>query len=375
MPYWDPDLTMREEVHAALVRWAAAQNVTGEVQAFSIGFPAEFHDDPPLDPVPVHEGPAAALRQMLDAGLAARAGLPPGDEDPLEGIGYAAARLKYLLGEGLARAGGWPQPVDAAEALGELARLAELIAMLAAKADDRLGRELRAGRVTPIPSAGGTGRTAPPADVADRVHDSAVAAMAGLGEAVAQLRRMQMRAGDLQRTMRAAVAGTADGPTLRSQYLVRCRPNGWQGAYHVRVFAPPRGRRVVVIGELADNHSTHLNNCMEALAPAVAEHLLGTRDADAVTWVQYGPAEEWYSAYERDAGPDAEPRDREDEIFTLGFAPGFSEWTSKRPTSPDELEQLAGGPVRRWHAYDYTIAAVTAAGAQPVDIDAPRRPR
>jgi hypothetical protein len=184
---------------------------------------------------------------------------------------------------------------------------------------------------------------------------------------------MRRRAGDLQRTMRAAVAGTADGPTLRARYLVRCGPNGRPGACHVRVLAPPRGRRVVVIGELADNHSTHLNNCMEALAPAVAGRLLGTRDADAVTWVQYGPAEEWYSEYERDEGPDAIPREREDEIFTLGFAPGFTEWTSKKPTSPDELEQLAGGPVRRWHAYDYTIAAVTAPGARPVDIDARRR--
>jgi hypothetical protein len=101
---------------------------------------------------------AAVLRRMLDADLAARASLPPGDEDPLEGIGYAAARLKRLLGGGLARASGWPQPAGAAEALGELARLAELAAVLAAKADERLGRELRAGRVTPVPSAGGPGR-------------------------------------------------------------------------------------------------------------------------------------------------------------------------------------------------------------------------
>jgi hypothetical protein len=35
MPFWDPDLTMRDEVHAALVLWAAGQNVTGQVQALT----------------------------------------------------------------------------------------------------------------------------------------------------------------------------------------------------------------------------------------------------------------------------------------------------------------------------------------------------
>lgn len=369
----DEGLTMREQMHAALSEWTAAQNVTGQISTFSFGFPAEFDDDPPLDPVSVYEVPGTELRRMLADDAAARAGLPPADGDQTAGIGYAAARLKHLLNDGQVRTSGWPQPRDAAEALGELARLAELAAELAAQADTMLGRELRAGRVTPVPSADGGGRTVPPAGAADRIHDCAAAATAALGEAAAQLRRMQIQTGDLQRTMRAAVTGTADGPTLRAQYLVRCSPIGWPSAYHVRVFAPPRGRHLVIIGELADNHSTHLNNCIEAVAPAVAEQLLGTKDADAVTWVQYGPAEEWYSEYDRDEGADAVPRQREDEIFTLGFEPGFTTYNLKKKTTHDELERLAGGPVRRWHAYDYTIAGVTAVGARPVDIDARRR--
>jgi hypothetical protein len=175
--------------------------------------------------------------------------------------------------------------------------------------------------------------------------------------------------------MSAAVAATADGPTLRAHYLVRCSPTGWQGVYHVRVFAPPRGRHLVIIGELADNHSTHLNNCIEHVASTVAEHLLGAKNADAVTWIQYGPAEEWYSEYDRDEDADAVRHDREDEIITLVFEPGFTTYNLKKKTSPDELERLAGGPVCRWHAYDYTIAGVTAADAQPVDLITRRRHR
>ena len=370
----DPDLTMREETHAALSAWASAQNVTGQIRVLSVGFPAEFDDDPPLDPVSVHEGPGAELLRLLGADAAARVGLPPGDGKPVAGIRYAAAWLGYLL-DGQVRTSGWPQPRDAAEALGELARLAELALALVTQADGMLGRELRSGRVTPVPSAGGAGRTASPADVAARVHDSAAAAAGGLGEAAAQLRRMQMRAGDLQRTMRAAVVGTADGPALRAQYLVRHTPTGWPAVFHVRVFAPPRGRHLVIIGELADNHSTHLNNCMEHVAAAVAEQLLGTSDPNAVAWVQYGPAEEWYSEYDRDEDADAVRPDREDEIFTVGFEPGFTTLNLKKKIGLDEFEQLAGGLVRRWHAYDYTIVGVAAAGAQPIELAADRRRR
>src|SRR5262249_14639622 len=110
-------------------------------------------------------------------------------------------------------------------------------------------------------------------------------------------------------------------------------------------------------------------------AAAVAEHLLGTRDADAVTWARYEPAERWYSEYDRHDDAGAVRRNHEDEASIVGFAPGFTSPDLERRTGPGELERLAGGPVRRWHVYDYTIAAVTAAGAQPVDLPARRRQR
>jgi hypothetical protein len=47
----------------------------------------------------------------------------------------------------------------------------------------------------------------------------------------------------------------------------------------------------------------------------------------------------------------------------------------KRRVDHDELERLADGPVRRWYVYDYTMAAVTADGAQPADLEAARRRR
>lgn len=369
----DPDLSDRERLHAALSQWAAAHNVLGQVTTFSAGFPAEFDDDPPLDPVPMYESPAGELWRLLDADAAARAGDAPAGGDEADGIRYAGARLRYLL-DGPVRTSGWPQPGDAAEALGELARLAEMASALAGQADKVLGRELRAGRVTPVPSAG-TGRAAAPAGAAARIHGSAAAVMTALGEAAAQLRRMQMRAGDLRRTMRAAVAGTADGPSLRDQYLVRCSPIGWTASYHVRVFEPAGQRPLVIIGELGDSNSTHLNNAIEAVAAMVSDHLLGIRDPGAVTWVQYEPAEEFYSSYVEDDDADTARYDREDEAHVIEFAPGYTTMTRNKKASHDDIEQLAGGPVRRWHVYDYTIAAVTADGAKPVSLPSSRRRR
>ena len=379
----DPNLTLREYLHSALADWAAAQNVTAQVSTFSVAFPAEFDDDPPLDPVPMYDVPASVLERLLNADSAARAGLAPGDDDAAAGLRYAAARLHYLLDpEQSARCGGWPQPRDAAEALGELARLAEQVSALAERADRIIGRELRDGRLTPALSAAADqpgGRAAAPAEMGKRLNASAAAARAGLDQAAAQLRRMQLRTRELRRTMQAAIAGPGDGPTLRRQYLVRCKPLGWSAVYHVRIFQPPRQRPLVIIGELGDSHSTSITNGAEAIASAVSEHILRTRDENAAVWVQYEPAEQWFSPPDPDddserANVHAGIFSREDEAELLNFTPGFASVGWQR-IDHEKLEELAGGPVRRWHAYDYTIAAVTIAGAEPAELTIPDRQR
>jgi hypothetical protein len=76
-----------------LSRWAAAQNVTGQVTTLGISFPPEFDDDPPPDPVPVYEEPGAGLRRLLGADAAVRAGLPPDDGNgPVAGIRVMSRR-------------------------------------------------------------------------------------------------------------------------------------------------------------------------------------------------------------------------------------------------------------------------------------------
>ena len=375
----DPDLTLREELHSALVNWAAAQNVTGQVTTFSVAFPPEFGDDPPLDPVQLYEIPAASLGKLLEADSAARAGLAPGADDASAELAYAAARLNYLLSLGLeqsVRCSGWPQPRDASEAFGELARLTEQVSALVGQADCVIGRELRDGRLTPASTAAtgqGGGRAASTAELEKRLHQPATAARAGLDQAAAQLRRLQLRAGEMRRTMQAAIAGPSDGPTLSRQYLVRCKPLGWSAVYHVRIFQPPRQRPLVLIGELGDSHSTSITNGAEAIASAVAEHILRTRDENAAVWVQYDPAEQFfYPPGADDSSDHASTFGREDEVQLLSFMPGFANVGWQR-IDHGKLEQLAGGPVRRWHVYDYTIAAVTIAGAEPAELTIPHR--
>jgi hypothetical protein len=376
----NPDLTAREHLHLALADWAVAQNVTGQVSTFSVAFPAEFGDDHVLDPARMYEVPASALGNLLDADADARAGRAPGGDDAIANLRYGAARLYYLLGpdqpERSTRCSGWPQPRDASEAFGELARLVEQVSALVEQADGIIGRELRDGRLMPTLAAAvdqARGRAATPAELEERLHGSAAAARARLGEAAAQLRRMQLRARGLCRAMQAAIVGPGDGPTLRDQYLVRCEPFGLPAAYHVRIFQPPRQRPLVIIGELGDNHSTHVNNAAEAIASAVSEHILQTRDESAAVWVQYEPAEQYYySPGLDDASDSASGSGREDEAKILSFTPGFTDVDWRR-IDHEKLEQLAGGPVRRWHVYDYTTAAITIAGAVPAELTIPDR--
>ena len=364
----------RERLHSALADWAAAQNITGQVSNFSVALTAEFDDDPPLDPVRMYERPPLALQKLLDADVAARAGRAPGNDDTFADLHYAAARLSYLLDleqkpdQPFVWRSGWPQPQDAAEAFGELARLAERVSALVEQADGIIGRELRDGRLTP-PAAQAGGRAAAQAEPNKWLHDSAAAARAGLSEAAAQLRRIQLRARELRRTMQAAIAGPGDGPTLHRQYLVRCKPLGYPAAYHVRIFRPPRQRLLVIIGGLRDNDSTSITNGAKAIASAVSQHILRTRDENAVVWVQSEPAEKYYEPACAGLLHD------EDEAKILSFTPGFAGLAGQRRIDHEKVEQLAGGPVRRWHVYDYTIAAVTDAGAEPVELTIPDRKR
>jgi hypothetical protein len=325
----DPNLTLRENLHSALVRWAAAQNVTGQVATFGVTFPAEFGDDTPLDPVRMYETPGSILEKLLDTDSAGRAGLAPGSDDPFAELRYAAARLNYLLApEHPGRCSGWPQPPDAAEALGELARLAEQVPALAEQADQIIGRELRDWRLIPAPAAAADQareRSAASARLGKKLHDSAAATRSELDKAAQELRRMQLRVRELRRTMQAAVAGPGDGPTPNRQYLVRCKPLGWSAVYHVRIFRPHRQRPLVIIGELGDSYSTSVTNGAEKIASAISEHILHTRDENAAIWVQYEPAEQYfYPPLPDDDSDHASLHSREDQAQLLLFEPGFT---------------------------------------------------
>jgi hypothetical protein len=153
---------------------------------------------------------------------------------------------------------------------------------------------------------------------------------------------------------------------------VRCKPLGWSAAYHVRIFQPPRQRPLVIIGELGDSYSTSVTNGAEAIASAVSVHILRTRDENAAVWVQYEPAEHWFYPPDPDDSERAGIPGREDEAKILSFTPGFG-GVGWQLIDHEKLEELAGGPVRRWHTYDYTIAAVTIAGAEPAELTIPDR--
>ncbi|MEV6283962.1 hypothetical protein [Kribbella sp. NPDC051770] len=286
---------------------------------------------------PGHERPGLGLRlrelvgeelaYVVRADASARVGGAPvardGRPDAGEELRHAAARLDQLTSVSAFASGGIDRgwPADAAAALQEASRVSASLARVVAYATEPVLANLEGGVVV-----GPEGQ-----------RGAAESAAALLGEAAVLLDELSRQVAKL--TI-ASGAGQADGPTLDTEIVLQWRMPGManESRFHVRVFRPSGRPPVVVIGELSDNRSQSITNSVGEVAAVVAEYVLGGAACDAYEWVQI-----------------------EGQIQRVRFdVPyGRPRWL---PQTHSELEQLAGGPVRDWHASGYTVAAMAERG-------------
>jgi hypothetical protein len=110
----------------------------------------------------------------------------------------------------------------------------------------------------------------------------------------------------------------------------------------------------VVVGQLAGSTSDSITNQAEELAATVAQVLLDGAAHDSVIWVL--------------AYPDGLFGSSRGNTQVVRFRAPFADPTWEF-IDHEQLEALAGGPVKRWHTNDYTIARRTAAWVRVLTPD------
>jgi hypothetical protein len=235
----------------------------------------DHYDEEPRLALPLRELVSTELRYLLAVDAAARTASRPvarGRHSPEDGevLRYAATRLELLTNGGgeLAAEGvdqGWPGP--AADVLAEAVRASEALAGLITYAVGRVTTNLSEGGLVALP---GEGAKSMPnqAAVAEEHMSSAVDIAAQLDRASSQILALSSAIARLQHTGTAAALGAKpdDGPTLDTEAVLEYRLPGKSNTarFHVRVFRPTVGQPVVILGDMADNHSDSITNSVEA---------------------------------------------------------------------------------------------------------------
>ncbi|HEY3561795.1 MAG TPA: hypothetical protein VGL05_30225 [Kribbella sp.] len=319
------------------------------------------YDEEPLLELPLPELVSNELHYVLRADTAARNNTDPatrglfGDEpDDGEALRHAAARLDQLTstaeiyGRGVDR--GWP--TDAAAALHEASRVSELLAELVTYATGPVTDNLSKGRVVALPAPGAT--DVPNQAAAAAWHQESAETIAGLlADAAAKLQDLSGQIAQLQHTATAVPGGDQDdGPTLDTETVLEWRMPGYSNEcrFHVRVFRPAGQLPVVVMGQMGDHRSQSIMNCVEEVAAVAGELLLDGAAHNTIRWVQMFPPGSV-------DGPRSEAGLIQSVVFDKPY--GSPDWSY---CTHDQLEELAGGPVRRWHSSDYTLPTMTQRG-------------
>lgn len=355
------------ELTGALASWLNSQDLgSAGVRMVTLHLRDPHGEHVAMD-VELQELTADDLRYLLEVDAMARADgdpvahhrdvVEPGDE-----LRFAAARLEMLTNP-LGVVGepdlGWP--ATAAAALTEIARASAALEQLVEQSTEKIVKGLRGGALVALPHGDGPREVPNQTAVADTQARLAQSTTALLRQTTTTVSALAEQVAALQLTSTAAADGATDGPTLLEEVVLQFRLLGMfnDGRYHVRVFQPPNEKPVVVIGQLADNQSDSITNQAEELAATVAEVLLDNAPHDTVTWVLAYPDGLFGGTARGDV-----------EAVRFGTPFANPEWDH---INHDKLEALTGGPVKRWHASNYTAPRLAAAGMRVLTPDTRRR--
>ncbi|MEU3627857.1 hypothetical protein BS329_40160 [Amycolatopsis coloradensis] len=345
------------EASAALRSWIDSFDAAGTgIPMVDLVLRDRYDEQEPLT-VQLAELTSDDFRYLLEYDAAARAGTGPVEHhghsvEPGDDLRYAAARLEMLTNSrSMSYKVDLRRPGNAASVLAETSRACDALAGMVEHATGGVLDDLRGGALVALSHADGPHIVPDQAETAEDYGTAAGAMVDLLREATAELAKLADAIGQLQHTSTAIGATPADGPTLATEVVLEHKTAGAvnTGRYHVRVYRPENAKPVVLIGDMDDNHSASITNCVEQVAATIAEELLGGAAWDSVTWVQfYAPG--------RFAAPTTGLIQLVD--FTGPFAGPV--W---RGIGHDRLEELAGGPVKSWHAKDHNVTALAKHGA------------
>lgn len=361
----EPDRAWRK-LGEALAAWQDTYDVSAELPWATVTATSPYADeeeDSPSFPVLLRETAVGDLQELLTRDAAARTGTEPPGNGATPAIAHAAARLAVLLTSHgvMPEADVLRDPETLRSALKEVGRAIRACEYLVERAGEALQDELEAGSLLDTGTSGaGTSPAAGVAgyfDVARHISETAI-----------QLDQLVTKAAALRREVSVRYSTSQDGPTLTSQWLVEAALlHDGPGRYHVRLFRPAGRKPVAVMADLRENRAASVRAGTAPLARTVAAYLLDGALGDAVDWIVYMSAGT-HSQHDHGPGrPERRGFDRNDRAYQQFLGPKF-DLRGEHGVSHEELEAFAGGPVGRWHIADYTVAAVTAAGATLIEL-------
>lgn len=317
--------------------------------------------------VDLRELSAEELRYLFATEAAARTGTGTvarnRDIEPADRLRYAAARIEHVIGQDRHVPGDLRWPHNTAALVQALQQVAETSSELVGEATETTGYELAAGRT--VPGEATTSDSSVQADVVKQFENIRRTAAQQLTEAARNLEQLGALVDGLERSLGPVT--TADGSTLVDEAILECISPFMSGIgrYHVRLFkASEDAKPLVAIGDLSDNQSASVMNNVEEIAATAAETLLEEADGHAVEWVQLIPAEMFPTPSTTDVVL-AYERERREKIELVIFGEPFAS-PDFRPIDRTILEELAGGPVRFWHASNYTSAELVWSGVRVI---------
>ncbi|MEU8661870.1 hypothetical protein [Actinoplanes philippinensis] len=349
-------MTSREQLEGAFRRWINTHAISGEIPLFELGMDAwEGHSETLV----LYESPASRLRSLLNLDSTARAGVKLLDDGEAADMVVGALRVRALL-EARQFA-----PFDGPAAETDLARLLAALGRVLRGVTEALDdAESTAARVHQLRGSP-YGESDPELTVLDsfRVELGSVseAITPLLAEAVRHLSEAEYRI--YPRLVSPGIGASFDGLTMLRNLCVISVSGSYPSMFHVRLFSPAEGPKVVLVGELADNKSKTMLSHPAKTITEIGETLADLLDGTEI-WVSYLPQD--YGRHRGQELPVELPNDsvggnalrvlkEESEKFIFHRL----EWA--------ELEDLVDGPIKRWHSRDYRMPVVLADGASLVD--------
>jgi hypothetical protein len=348
-------------MHEDISRWAESHSISGQIAVAELVLWSGGRPGYELPPIVLYEKAADELRRLLVLDEIARTGSRITEIGHVEELCLAALRLRHVeRSDGLKPFRGRPHPKALVRALAAMRRLVRTASVLVGDYTWLAAKEVDSGLKFGTAEETETGEIR--GDNARRIGESVGIALSVADNDLGAVERRLIEIN----AERAAHEASRDAFTLADEFVFICLPGSYPSTIHVRIFRPPDGACVIVLGDLADNMMAGVAAGATKIAKQLIEHRPAL-DTENAVWIHYRPAE--FAEYTK-RQPDADDPESVmlsvDWMRRIVFADGFTSATFVNIPF-GELTGLVDGPIRRWHAADYAVPTLVAMGVRVVD--------